>query len=141
MAKTILQTFIAFCFLTLTASCDRPECKNTNIIFEKYSPESKQYRDELVNQLAKADKSQLTYWMDSYKEKDNSQYLHAHIQGDDLCAKIILTIKDEGSGIEEIIKSKGMGYRGAELEDLAFDIKQNSEKTEFIFREISGIVD
>src|SRR5690606_9051156 len=140
MAKTILQTFIAFCFLTLTASCERPECKNTNIIFEKYSPEAKQHRDELVNQLAKADKSQLTYWMDSYKEKDNSPCLHAHIQGGDLCAKISLTIQDEGSVIEEIIKSTGMGHRGAELADLAFDIKQTSERAEFIFRGISGIV-
>ena len=28
--------------------CDRPGCKNTNPIFDKYSPQTKEYKDELV---------------------------------------------------------------------------------------------
>ncbi len=141
MTNTIIKTLTAFCFLTLIASCDRTECKNTNSIFEKYSPETKEYKDELINQLAKVDKSKLTYWMDTYQENNNSQYVHAQIQGDGLCAKIVLTLNGVNKGIEGIIKSKGMGYRGAELEDLKFDIKQDSTTTEFVFQEISGIVD
>ncbi|WP_113923531.1 hypothetical protein [Cognataquiflexum aquatile] len=79
--------------------------------------------------------------MDSYQEKNNSQYIHAHIQGYGLCAKIILTLKGMDKGIEGIIKSKGRGYSGAELEDLKFEIKQDSLTTEFVFQQISGIID
>lgn len=32
-------------------------------------------------------------------------------------------------------------FVGAELEDLKFDIKQDGTSTEFVFQEISGIVD
>lgn len=141
MTKIIFQTLITFGFLTVVTSCDKPECKNTNTIFENYSPYTKEYKDEIVNQLAKVDKSKLTYWMDSYQEKNNSQYIHAHIQGDGLCAKIIITLKGMDKGIEGIINSKGMGYSGAELEDLKFEIQQDSVSTEFVFQEISGIVD
>ena len=140
---TKISTFILTIFVLtiLVTGCDRPTCKNTNPVFDKYSPDAKEYKDELVKQLATVDKSKLTYWMDTYQADNNSQYINAHIQGDGLCAKIVLTINSSDKGIEGIIKTKGMGYRGAELEDLKFDIKQDSTSTEFIFQEISGIVD
>jgi hypothetical protein len=34
-----------------------------------------------------------------------------------------------------------MGYRASKLEDLKFEIKQDSTSTEFVFQEISAIVD
>ena len=127
--------------LFLVASCDRRECKNTNPIFDKFSPDTKEYKEELVKQLAKVDKSKLTYWMDTYQEGDSSQYIHAHIQGDGLCAKVVLIINDSEKGIEGLLKNKGMGYGGAELKDLKFNIKQDSTSTELVFQEISGIAD
>jgi len=116
-------------------------CKNTNPNFDNYSPDTKEYKDELVKQLATVDKSKLTYWMDTYKEDNNSQTILAHIQGDGLCAKILLVVNESDKGIEGILKNKGLGYGGAELEDLKFDIKQDRTSTEFVFQEISGIVD
>ena len=76
---TIILTI--FGFLILTVSCEQPKCKNTNLIFDKYSPYTKQYKDELVKQLINIDKSKLTYWMDEYQEIDNSQNICANIQG------------------------------------------------------------
>lgn len=141
MKKNIIRTLTTFALLTFIASCDRPECENTNLIFEKYSPELKEYKDELVNQLAKVDRSKLTYWIDSYQEDKNSKYIYSHIQGDGLCAKIVLEIYDSEKGIKGIIKNKGKGYQGAELENLKFDIRQDSTSTNFIFQEIDGIID
>lgn len=141
MTKTLIKTLTVFCLLTFIASCDRPVCKNTNPIFDKYSPDAKEYKDELAKQLTTVDRSKLTYWMDTYQENNDAKLINVHIQGDGLCAKIVLTINDSDKGIEGIIKTKGMGYRGAELEDLKFDIKQDSTSTEFVFQEISGIVD
>jgi hypothetical protein len=141
MANTLTKAFTVISLLIFIFSCDRQVCKNTNPIFDKYSPSQKEYKDELIEELSKVEKSKLTYWMDTYQEENQSKYIHAFIQGDGLCAKIILTLNGENKGIEELIKNKGMGYRGAELENLIFEIKQDSTTTEFIFREIGGIID
>ena len=141
MTKTLIKTLTFFSLLTFIVSCDRPVCKITNTIFVKYSPNAKEYKNELVKQLATVDKSKLTYWMDTYQEYNDAKLINVHIQGDGLCAKIVLTINGSDKGIEGIVKNKGMGYRGAELEDLKFNIKQDSTSTEFVFQEISGIVD
>ena len=130
--------FYVMFFIT---SCDRPTCENTNPIFNKYSPDTKEYKDELVKQLNKVDKSKLTYWMDTYQEINDSRYISVYTQGDSLCAKIILKIDSSENGIERILEKKGMSYCGAELEDLKFDIKKDSISTEFVFQEISGIID
>ena len=141
MTKTLIKTMTFFSLMTFIVSCDRPVCKNTNTIFDKYSPNAKEFIDELVKQLATVDKSKLTYWMDTYQENNDAKLINVHIQGYGLCAKIVLTINSSDKGIEGIVKNKGMDYRGAELEDLKFNIKQDSTSTEFIFQEISGIVD
>ena len=141
MTKTSNFILAIFGLLIFVTGCDRPVCKNTNPVFDKHSPEAKEYKDELVKQLATVDKSKLTYWIDKYQEDNNSEHILAHIQGDGLCAQIFLTINDSQKGIEGVIKNKGMGYRGAGLDDLKFDIIQDSAKTEFVFQEVSDIID
>lgn len=127
--------------LLFMAGCDRPPCTNTNPVFDRFSPGAKEYKDELVKQLAAVDKSKLTYWINAYEEDNGSEYLLANIQGDGLCAKILLSVKDSQKGIEGVLKRKGDSYIGAQLEDLKFSIAQDSVNTEFIFQEISGIAD
>ncbi len=142
MKKNLIKILTIFCLFIFVISCSRPVCKNTNPIFDKYSPDTKEYKDELVKQLATVDMSRLTYWMDIYREDDSVQkYIQAHVQGDGLCAKIVLVVKGSVKGIEGILRTKGMGYRGAGLKGLKFDIKQNSTSTEFIFQEVSWILD
>ncbi len=127
--------------LSLIASCNRPACHNTNIALDKYPADTKGYKEELIKQFEKLDKSKLTYWLANYREDNTSKYLTANVQGDGLCALIDLRVNDSVKGIERILKTKGIGYIGAELEDLNFEIKQNSGSTEFVFRNISGISD
>ena len=141
MTKILIKTLTAFCLLSLTVSCDRPQCKNTNPVFDKFSPDEKEYKDELVKQLKVVDNSKLSYWLDKYQEDDSLQYLHVFIQGDGLCAKGIVTIKKLDDKLEGIQKAKGMGYSGAELTNLKFDIYQDSTKTELVYKSLDGIVD
>ncbi|WP_264521362.1 hypothetical protein [Flavobacterium sp. N1994] len=141
MKKNTIKTLSVLYLLAFLLSCDRPVCKNTNPIFDKYTPDTKEYKNELGKQLAKVDTSQLSYWMDKYQEKNKAPYLWVYIQGDGLCAEVVLKVNDSHKGIEGILENKGKGYGGAELKNLKFDIKQDSIKTEFSFKEISGIVD
>lgn len=127
--------------LILSTGCDRPSCSNTDPIFDKYPPEAKEYKDELVKQLAATDRSELSYWMDAYIADDSTKTILVYIQSNGLCAKMPLSIHTSEKGIEGLISHKGMGYHGAKLEGLKFDIKQDSTTTAFIFQEISNIVD
>jgi hypothetical protein len=141
MTKNLISLLTISGLLVLTASCDRPACKNTNSIFDKFSPYQKEYKNELVKQLANVDKSKLSYWIDMYQRTNDTQTILINIQGGGLCAKMPLVVKDSDNGIEGLLENNGIGYRGAEFEDLRFEIRQDSMSTEFIFKEIGRIVD
>jgi hypothetical protein len=66
MTKKLSSLLAVLGFLVLTASCDRPACKNANSFFDEFSPDAKEYKNELVKQLANVDKSKLSYWMESF---------------------------------------------------------------------------
>ena len=141
MEKYFVKTVTAFSLLIFIVSFDRPACNNTNVIFDKFSPETQEYKNELIKQLEKVDKTKLTYWMENYYENDKFQSINVNVQGDGLCAKIVLIIAASKKGIEGILKNKGNGYSGAELKNLKFKLKKDSSSTKFIFEEISGITD
>ena len=67
--KTKHKIFLPlFCLAILLSACDRPVCKNTNPVFDKYSPDSDEYKSELIKQLEVVDKTKLTYWFSQYVE-------------------------------------------------------------------------
>lgn len=140
MEQYFIKSITVFCIIIMI-SCNRPICNNTNPVFNTFAPDTKQYKDELLKQLERADKTQLTYWLESYQQIGNSPLIYVSVQGGSLCAKLVLTIATSRKGIEGILKNKGEGYIGAELENLKFKIKKDHTSTEFIFQEISGIID
>ena len=121
-------------------SCDRPECKNENPIFEANEPNSKIYKDELVNQLNRIDKSKLTYWLQKYDEQNGNETLYFNIQGDGLCAILHLTINNWNK-LEHIREKKGVGRRGAEFINLKFQINQDSLSTDFVYMTYDRLID
>lgn len=133
-------TTILILSLTCLISCDRPDCKNENIIFETNKPNSKKYKDELVNQLKKVDQSKLTYWLQKYDEKNGKETLYFNIQGDSFCAILHLTINNWNK-LEDVRERKGVGRRGAEFTNLKFQINQDSFSTEFIYVTYDRLID
>ncbi|MFZ4799581.1 MAG: hypothetical protein ACOYMA_18950 [Bacteroidia bacterium] len=134
------NVFVFFCLLIFTVACNKPECNNSNPIFDKFSPDTKQYKDELIKQLNLVNNKKLRYWLDLYLEKDGQENLYFFVQGDGLCAKIILSVK-QWNKIEGVKISKGVSYRGAEFKNLKFNISQDSLKTEFIYKDLDKIID
>ena len=122
-------------------SCNRPDCKNDNPIFDKFSPSSKEYKDELVNQLKAIDNKELNYWLKEYEEVNGQEYLKFHIQSDNLCAIIVLTMQHWDDKLKYVKEAKGKSYQGAEFTNLKFDILQDSLTTEFIFKNFERIID
>jgi len=139
--KTKIKFFLPlFCLAILLFSCDRPVCKNTNPVFDKYSPDSEEYKSELVKQLGIVDKTKLSYWFSEYVESAGKELLYFRIQGDGLCAKIVLNV-DQWNKLDELRQKKGETFRGAEFVNLKFEIVQDSLKTEFKYKDFDRIID
>ena len=139
MKYKIVHTLLLISLICLI-SCDRPECKNENPIFETNEPDSKKYKDELANQLERVDQSKLTYWLQKYDDLNGKETLYINIQGDGLCAILHLTINDWNK-LENIRERKGVGRRGAEFTNLKFQIKQDSFSTDFVYITYDRLID
>lgn len=139
--RSKLPLLLVLCALPiLFIACARPGCKNTNPLFDQFSPDSQEYKAELAKQLAIADKAELTYWFNQYVQSNGQEQLYFNVQGDGLCALLVLTVEEWGK-LEEVRQKKGMSFRGAEFKNLQFDIKQDSAKTEFVYRDFDKMID
>lgn len=135
-----LLLMLAVCF-TLASSCGRKECANTNPIFDKFSPTSQEYKSELAMQLTSFDNSALRYWLKEYSEINNKQYLIFHVQGDGLCAKMVMAMEHWSDNLKYVKAAKGKSYQGAEFANLTFDVVQDSVQTNFVFKNVDKVID
>jgi hypothetical protein len=121
-------------------SCDMPECKNTNPVFEQYAVDSREYKAELVKQLHATPQDKLEYWVDQYIEKNGKPYMSVFIQAPGLCAKGILDITND-KDLGNFKSVKGGGYRGAELKGLKYHIDSSADNYEFVYESVEAIID
>jgi hypothetical protein len=140
---TLQKAFFSIFYSALLCftACDRPECRNQNPIFDNYLPDSQPYKTELVKQLNSMNCPKLRYWLAEYESKNGQICLYCFVQGDGLCAKLPMLVKDNQQKLEGVIHVKGNSYRGAEFKNLTFDIVQNGNDTEFIYKNLDKIID
>ena len=139
MTKTFYKWILVLGIIVLH-TCDRPDCTNTNPIFDNYSPESEIYKHELNRLLQEVDRSQLTYWLKDYKEFQKTEYLYFYIQGDGLCAVLPLQML-HWKKLEDLQPKKGSGRFNAEFKNLEFDVLTDSTSTHFIYKSFDRIID
>lgn len=140
----VIRSLFPVLITLLLLSCDRPECKNTNPIFDRYDDSTKEYKAELINQL-NAQPKYLTYWIDMFTENKNRYYMRIHVQGQNLCAKMNLDITESERfphHKKTIAKPEGgYGYCGAELRGLVYHIDSSNGNYNFIFDDVVWVVD
>lgn len=130
-----------FLFLLLACfSCDRPECKNTNPIFDKYPPESVEYKRELVHELLKTEPQNVGFWADSYKKIGDREYMYIYVQSDAICAKGILDIT-EGLNLDNYKRVKGKSYSGAKIQGLQFRFDTAVDRYDLVYVDMTMLVD
>jgi len=145
MKKALPFFYLILTLTLLISSCASPECRSTNKILNEHSPDETIYKDELIRQLKREEPSQLRYWLGAYwiqreKGAPMSESILVHVKGREVCADMILNIKGSKKGIEQVIDKQMMGYKGAGVENLEYDLIQDSAHTEFVFRQASGII-
>jgi hypothetical protein len=137
-SKRASLIFCAALYLSIN-SCSKPECKNSNPVFNTFSLDTKEYRIELAKQIRNIGAENLSYWFNGYLKKGAAEYIIVSIQGKDLCAAAEILVSDWGkvSGMRKEVS----GYEGSELKGLDFEIVQDSTGTSFVFKDIDQIID
>ncbi len=116
-------------------------CNNTanDPIFSKLSPTSKEYRNKLAN-VIKSNPEELTYTLNKYLQENGREYLDVQVEGNDFEAKGLVLVNNWDK-LEDIKRTKGLGYSGAELRGLKVNIQQNDSGAELIYKDLEKIVD
>lgn len=121
----------------VTLSCNKPDCQSNNLVFNSNLPDSPAYRLELVKQL-QANNDNLSYWLDGYLETKSGTYLVVEIVGDNLCAEGHMLVKDWDKNIQDIQRTKGMGYIGAEFKGLEYSVREDGV---LVYESLDRIID
>jgi hypothetical protein len=109
----------------------------TNPIFAKYAPEKLEYKVELVKQLELNTHSKLSYYIEKYVNDSSGEKLFVAITGKNLDATAILLLDKANEKLLTLREKGGMGYHGAELKNLKFNVREN----ELIFENVDAIID
>ncbi len=135
---------IVFCSLVLLVqSCDRPQCRNTDAVFDQFKPTQKEYKAELVKKISMVDRAKLAYSISERMVDDGRTYLVANVQGEGLCAKAVIDITyvPQTSRLKSFQESTGKGYSGAKLDGLKYTINNRDGEYSFFFVSVDRIVD
>ena len=138
MSLRLVTVFLGILFLL--ASCNRNSCINNNPVFDKHEIDSKEYVEELIKQVKLIGEENLDYWFESYKVKDDKEYILVNIQHTDLCTKGLFLVEN-WKELEPIRKTEGKGYRGAQLKGFTFEYAHYEDQTELVFVKLDKIVD
>jgi hypothetical protein len=124
--------------LLMSASCDRPECRNDNPVFDQNLPGSTEYNRELVKQMQLTDAKDIRYWYDSSSVRNGNEYMVIHVQGKNLCAvaEVLVENKEMRNGL-----TNDAGYRGAALKEVLIAPREDSGKEVLVLKGIGRIVD
>lgn len=125
----------------LNLSCNSSNCLEKHPILASNDPASAEYIIELAELLQTADKSKLRYYLESYRENDDSKFMMVKIESEDLCGIMKVEFEDFQNGAEEIIEKKGESFNGAQLQRLQYAINKDGINTKFVFISLGSIVD
>lgn len=125
---------------TLLFSCNKPNCANTNPVFDKYPPQANEYKAELIKQLNSTDRKKISYWIDGDTVINGAAYMRMFLQGGGLCARGVFDITN-AKGLNNFKKVKGVGYSGGELKGFKYTIDSAGGNYRFVFEEVAWIAD
>ena len=128
----------------LLFSCNMPDCKSSNPVFDTAAINSKAYNMELVSQLQNIDEDNLRYWIIDYTTDSTGEYLITAVQDDDsLCGRFWLDITQSTDvKLDRVKDREGKGYSDAELSGLKYEIIHTANGNyQFIYTSLARIID
>ena len=126
--------------LLVLVSCDRPECNNSNSIFDTNAPNSEIYKAELAKQFKLIDTSKLRYWLQKHENDQDVESLYFYVQSEELCAVMHMSMT-HWTQLQRLRQKQGVGRRGAEFVNLQYDIVINKDNTQFFYNRFDRMID
>ena|SRR5690606_3624558 len=138
MNLSTLKITLISCVIALTA-CNNVSNDPSNSVFEKFSPTTKEYKNELATKV-KSNPEGLQYTFNKLIENDGKDYLDIEVMGDDFKAKGLVLVNNWNK-LEGIKRTKGISYSGAELRGLKLHIEENPSGATLVYNDLEKIVD
>lgn len=124
--------------ITLTA-CNNVQKDTSNSVFAKFSPETREYKNELAAKL-RSNPTELHYRFNKLVENHGKEYLDIEVKGDDFKATALVLV-NKWKKLEGIKRTKGQSYFGAELRGLKLDIEEHPSGANLVYNDLEKIVD
>ena len=128
---------IALVFCLSLLSCHNI-LSNKEPVFDKFKPESKEYKDKLAEKI-QANPDDIDYYLNDYHVINNSEYLEFAVEGNDFKAIGFVLVKD-WKKMQLIKKNKANGYCGAEF-SLQLKIVPNPEGAILVYKDLNWFID
>ena len=138
MNQLTFKILLIFCVVVSTA-CNNVNNNTSNAVFAKYSPTTKEYKNELATKL-KSNPEGLLFTFNKFVENDGKEYLDIQVRGDDFEATGLVLVNNWHK-LEGIRRTKGQSYAGAELRGLTLDIQENPSGANLVYHDLEKIVD
>jgi hypothetical protein len=110
------------------------ECEQTNPVFETYTYETKEYRNELISLLNQHRKGDLTYW---FRDYENDSHISVFVRSEHICAIAYVTVNEWTPNIAFLKERKGW-TKHPEVYGLELDLKSDSTNPQLIY---AGMID
>lgn len=119
-----------------------PDCHNTNKIFNEYSPNTLEYKTELIRLLKNTESLETSYWLGGYID---SEHISIFIQNDSICTIGLITInqyklKEDGGFMTHLMQVNGVSYNGP-LTGIEFEFSNNKDNPEIFLIAVEDIID
>lgn len=123
------------------ACSDQKACQNMNPVLNGEDYNTVIYKKAVKEAIETLPAGSVSYYLDRYYVKDSNEYILADLKSKNLlCAKAEFLVKP-GVFLADIRRTKGMGYRGAELKGLQFESKQKANTVILMIDKIESIID
>ncbi len=121
------------------SACDRLPCENKNMLFNQASPDSKEYKDELIKEIESIGTKNITFWYEGSVVRGGNDFIKVRVKGKELCAIGDFEVRDWG----KLNGAKNNdSYIGAELRGFNFFVERSESGATFlIFDDLEKIID
>ncbi len=127
-------------FMLCACAFTEPHCENTNPVFRSEPYEADVYKIELARLLRNANAADFKYYLSGFLRPGTEELLIVNIHGADFCAMAAVHVDDWGK-LADIRRTSGRGYRGAELQGLKINVKEDAGKVTFVYADVEAVVD
>lgn len=134
MRYLVLSVFMAF------TACNPSDCVNTNPVFDQYSPQDKEYKEELAKVVGSCHKDSIAAWIHSYDAAKGREYIYVNMIGRSVCAIAVMDITGNEE-LKQYRKVKGQSYSGAFLPQLKYHVEQTEQGANFVLDKVGEIID